>query len=551
VKLMIAASIGSDVHIAGPINFLELAKKYGYETRFLGPAVSLNRLIDNIKAQKPDVVGISYRLTPQTLEPLLAQLKGLIEENNLRGITWLFGGTPQNCLVAERFGIFERVFAKAGDEESLSYLNGRGDGKQNEYARNLVERIKQSYPYPIIRHHFGLPSLEDTIKGVAEIAESGLVDVISIAPDQNAQEHFFEPDRMDKSLDGAGGVPVRTPEDMKRICEAAQTGNYPLLRCYSGTNDVFKMAQMLKDTINNAWAAIPLCWYNRLDGRGPRRPLESIKENQLLMKWHAERNIPVEVNEAHHWSLRGAHDAIGVAAAYLAAYNAKAMGVKYYISQMMFNVPAQMSPAMDLAKMLAVSEMIDSLQDKNFTVFRQVRAGLASMPDDLNKAKGQLAASTYIAMALKPHIVHVVGFCEADHAARPEEVIESCAIARAVIDNVIAGVPNMIMDPAVQKRKDKLIGDAYAIIDAIRSMDKRGDALTEPSCIAAAIKLGILDAPQLAGNPYAAGMLKTAVIDGACYAVDENGKPIEEKSRLRAIQDAVCAGSVINKKLML
>ena len=38
------------------------------------------------------------------------------------------------------------------------------------------------------------------------------------------------------------------------------------MRCYSGTNDVFKMANMLLDSINNAWAAVPLCWYNVLDG---------------------------------------------------------------------------------------------------------------------------------------------------------------------------------------------------------------------------------------------------------------------------------------------
>ncbi|MDI3509000.1 MAG: hypothetical protein PWP55_1192 [Clostridiales bacterium] len=551
MKQMIAASIGNDVHIAGPLNFLELAKQYGYETHFLGPAVPLSRLIDVVLSQKPDSVGISYRLTPQTLEPLLEELKALIEQYDLQHITWLFGGTPQNCETAKRFGIFENVFAKSGDEESVAYLqNGDMYDGQTTYASDLTGRIRESYPYPLIRHHFGLPSLDMTISGVKDIASSGMVDIISIAPDQNAQEHFFEPDKMNEDMDGAGGVPIRKPDDLKRIYDAAQTGNHPLLRCYSGTNDIFDMAQMLKDTIDNAWAAIPLCWYNRLDGRGPRRPLESIAENQLLMKWHADRGIPVEVNEAHHWSLRGAHDAIGVAAAYLAAYNAKSMGVRYYISQMMFNVPPQISPIMDLAKMLAVTEMIDTLQDKHFTVFRQVRAGLASMPDDLDKAKGQLAASTYLAMALKPHIVHVVGFCEADHAAKPEEVVESCAIARAVIDNVLKGMPNMALDPAVLKRKDQLISDAYAIIGAIKRLDEHKDALIEPSCIAAAVKLGILDAPQLAGNPYAAGVLRTAVIGGACYAVDGNGKPIDEKRRLRDVLSGIDGSIAAHEKFV-
>ena len=64
-----------------------------------------------------------------------------------------------------------------------------------------------------------------------------------------------------------------------------------------------------------------LFWY-RTDKRGPRKLKDAIAENQEVMKWHGERNIPVEVM-IHHWSLRDAHDAIGVAAAYLAAYNAK------------------------------------------------------------------------------------------------------------------------------------------------------------------------------------------------------------------------------------
>lgn len=536
MKRMIAASIGSDVHIAGPLNFLKLAEQFGYDTYFLGPAVSIDRLIEAVKMHKPDVVGISYRLTPQTLEGLLEELKVFVLQHGLEHIVWLFGGTPQNGDIARRSGIFDYIFDKSGDREALAYLGGKGiQQAQLKYASTLPQRIEQSYPYPIIRHHFGLPSLEQTIEGVRAIASSRLVDVISIAPDQNAQEHFFEPDKMDERLNGAGGVPIRKADDLKRIYAAAQTGNYPLLRCYSGTNDVFRMAQMLEETIDNAWCAVPLCWYNTLDGRGPRRPVDSIRENQLLMRWHAERGVPVEVNEAHHWSLRGAHDAIGVAAAYLAAYNAKSMGVRYYVSQMMFNVPPEISPLMDLAKMLAVTEMIETLQDKQFTVFHQVRAGLASMPDDLHKAKGQLAASTYLAMALKPHIVHVVGFCEADHAATPDEVIESCSIVRGVIDNALKGMPDMMMDPAVLKRKDQLISEAYAIIDAIRALDDEKDALIEPACIVRAIKLGILDAPQLAGIPHACGMLKTAVVGGACYAVDENGKPMGEKQRLRSI----------------
>ena len=61
------------------------------------------------------------------------------------------------------------------------------------------------------------------------------------------------------------------------------------------------------------------------------------------MRWHAERGIPVEANEPHHWGLRDAHDVIPVVMAYLSARNAKKAGVRHYVSQYMFNVPNSLS----------------------------------------------------------------------------------------------------------------------------------------------------------------------------------------------------------------
>lgn len=422
-------------------------------------------------------------------------------------------------------------------DEVIGFLKGKDYTQDEEYPRDLISRINSKYPYPILRHHLGLPSLEDTVKAIEKIAESKVLDVISIAPDQNAQEYFFRQEMMDNRLDGAGGVPVRTEEDFARLYEAAQRGNYPLLRCYSGTQDILKFADLLQRTIKNAWCAVPLFWYSELDKRGPRKLKDAIMENQQVMKWHGERNIPVEVNDPHHWSLRDAHDAIGVAAAYLAAYNAKKMGVKDYVAQYMFNVPAFISPEMDLAKMLAKIEMVESLQDENFRVYRQARAGLASFPADLSQAKGQLAASAYLALSIKPHIYHVVGYCEAHHAATADDIIESCKIVRGVIKNVFLGSVDMTKDAAVQRRKEQLIEEANIILDAIKAIgpdDK--DPLTDPETLTKAVKLGILDAPQLKGNPACSGALNTRVISGALYAYDNNEKEIiTEQERIRRI----------------
>ena len=538
MKKILACTIGNCVHVAGTMNFLTLAENEGYETEFLGIGISVDELIRNIKIRKPDIVGLSYRLTPESLKAILGELKEKIEKENLEGITWLFGGTEPTGKVAYESNIFDKIFYGYEDlDEVIGFLKGKDYTQDEEYPRDLISRINSKYPYPILRHHLGLPSLEDTVKAIEKIAESKVLDVISIAPDQNAQEYFFRQEMMDNRLDGAGGVPVRTEEDFARLYEAAQRGNYPLLRCYSGTQDILKFADLLQRTIKNAWCAVPLFWYSELDKRGPRKLKDAITENQQVMKWHGERNIPVEVNDPHHWSLRDAHDAIGVAAAYLAAYNAKKMGVKDYVAQYMFNVPAFISPEMDLAKMLAKIEMVESLQDENFRVYRQARAGLASFPADLSQAKGQLAASAYLALSIKPHIYHVVGYCEAHHAATADDIIESCKIVRGVIKNVFLGSVDMTKDAAVQRRKEQLIKEANIIIDAIKSIgpdDK--DPLTDPETLTKAVKLGILDAPQLKGNPACSGALNTRVISGALYAYDNNKKEIiTEQERIRRI----------------
>ena len=41
------------------------------------------------------------------------------------------------------------------------------------------------------------------------------------------------------------------------------------MRTYSGTDDFIRLAEMYTQTIHNAWCAIPLFWFNQMDGRGP------------------------------------------------------------------------------------------------------------------------------------------------------------------------------------------------------------------------------------------------------------------------------------------
>jgi hypothetical protein len=556
MKKILGAAVGGCVHVAGILSFLSIANKAGFQTKFLGTAVSTENLLKEINQFKPDIIGLSYRLSPESAEKIFLQLKQRLDsgldEPGRKNLFFILGTTKPVEAALEKTGLskmFEYIFTggeKIDEIEAIlknipedrKYLHQGKKGKLKiaaDLPQNLTDRIKFKKPFPLLRHHFGRPSLGETIEGIKIIAESELIDIISIGPDQNAQEFFFNPEKMDNKKDGAGGVPVRSTQDFEMLFKASRTGNYPLMRCYSGTNNIIKMAKILIKTINNAWCAVPLCWYNELDGRSHRTLQDSISENQSVMKWHAQRSIPVEVNESHQWSLRYTSDNVAVATAYLAAYNAKKMGVSTYVSQYMFNTPPETSFTADLAKMLAKIEMIETLHDDNFKSIRQTRTGLYSMSGTFNENKGQLAASTLIQMQLDPEIVHVVAFCESEHAAKPDDIIESSEIAAKVIKNYLNGCPAMKNEKSVKKRKVQLINDANLIIDAIKKLDlsnKYEDPLTAPEIIANAVKIGILDAPHLFGSSVAKGKINTMFFNGACVAVNEFCMPLGEAERL-------------------
>jgi len=522
MKCVLGAALGNDVHVAGLVSFLGLARQAGYDVAFLGAAVAPDRLIAEVRARQPDLVAVSYRLTPETAATLFAELRQLRDRHQLGSVRFVFGGTPPVAEQAKASGVFERVFS--GQEpvgEITAFLEDRPwAAETTRPASTLVERIAASYPRPLLRHHFGRPTVGETVRGAKEIAESGVLDVLSLGPDQNAQASFFRPETMERTHDGAGGVPLRRPEDLTALFDATRTGNYPLVRCYAGTRDLLKWAAMSVQTIHNAWGAIPLCWYSRLDGRSDRPLPEAIVENQATIAWYARQGIPVEVNEAHQWSLRNAHDCLAVAMAFLAAYNAKKLGVRHYVAQYMFNTPPGTFASMDLAKMLAKAALIEELHSDAFTTYRQVRAGLAHFSSDLDQAKGQLAASAVIALAMNPHILHVVGFCEADHLVTAQELIASCRIVQGVLRDVQPGLPDLAFDPAVRVRKAELLAEVRLLLDALRNLGQGcADPWTDPETITEAIKCGLLDAPHLAGNEYARGTLLTGIVQGKCLAL--------------------------------
>lgn len=548
-RTVVAAALGECVHVAGVMNFLRLAEAAGWRTVFLGPAVATEDVLAAARREDADLVGVSYRLTPETGERLLGEFAEAADELRESGVRFAFGGTPPVAERAKALQFFERVFDGSEPVEAvLGYLKGQniaGESSQ-QFPQTAIERIRWKSPYPILRHHFGLPTMEDTLAGIEKIAEAQALDVISLGIDQDAQENFYHPERQDPRRKGAGGVPVRSEADYRALYAASRRGNFPLLRAYSGTDDFIRLAEMYADTIHIAWCAIPLFWFNQMDGRGPWDLEGSIREHQQVMQWYGARGIPVELNEPHHWGMRDASDAVFVAAAFLSAYNARAFGVQDYIAQMMFNSPPGLSDKMDLAKMLTALDLITPLaspsphfteqngeNEGGFRIWKQTRIGLLSHPLDPEAARGHLAASTYLQMSLRPHIYHIVGHTEAHHAATADDVIVASRVARRAIENAL-GAPDLTADPIVARRRAELAAETNAILDAIRALagPDAADPFTDAATLARAVTSGILDAPQLVNNKFGRGEVRTRIVDGACVSVDGTGNPISERERI-------------------
>ncbi len=180
MKTVVAGALGECVHVAGVMNFLRLAEMAGWRTVFLGPAVPIEEILRVARAEHADLVGVSYRLTPETGERLLAEFAEEADDLRAAGVRFAFGGTPPVAERAQAMGFFEQVFEGGEPPEAvLAYLRGQSPDNLTEadFPQTTVERIRWKSPYPIIRHHFGLPTVEATRTGIARIAEAQVLDV--------------------------------------------------------------------------------------------------------------------------------------------------------------------------------------------------------------------------------------------------------------------------------------------------------------------------------------------------------------------------------------
>jgi uncharacterized protein (TIGR01319 family) len=505
-RVMVGA-IGKCVHNLGVEGFADWMadQGQGYVSVKLGPAVPIQEAVNKIREARPEVVGVSMRLGDLHVDKLITEFVETATQYGLHprksGIRYSFGGLrpaanlvramtglpmePDRFVreeerhydleaVAESYrdreefqGFFELVVDDFVTMEELERFARRLPSvrwtEKAPWSDYLVERIRQVRERenrPIIRAHIGIAAetIEPTIEAVKKLAEAGTFEIVSLAPDQTSQELLAKFIRGEedptKYLAGQGGAPIRTIEDLRRLKAASQRGNYPMSRIYTGTDELVELAHLWEEHLNMAFPAVPIFYYNELDGRGPISIRDGFDEHFRTIEWWAEQGKPLEINDPHQWGLRYASDDMQVTDHVLCAVIALKKGIKHYVMQMMFELPPEISALDDLAKMKAAYELAEPLtRHFDFRIFKQARSGLPSFPPNLNQAKGHLAFGVYTQLYMEPDILHVVTHSEAHHEASADDIIESCEIVKQVCWDFAKGhVPQIWDEPVVKGR---------------------------------------------------------------------------------------------------
>ncbi|MGM0651669.1 MAG: glutamate mutase L [Bacillota bacterium] len=515
-RRVMVGSIGDCVHSLGVETFAEWMedKNIGYYAVKLGPAVPIQDVINKIREARPTIIGVSSRLGDLHVDKLIREFMDKALEHKIdprsSGIRYSFGGLrPAANLVRAMTGqdILEDKFSPPDDRNydldkvaaeyaqfvqyknffelivddyvTMDELDRFAQGlpphaiEEQLWSDDLLERIREVRERenrPILRAHIGIAaeSVEPTIEDIEEVCDAHALEIVSLGPDQPSQAYLAKfirgEEDPEKYLKGQGGVPIRTEEELIKLKEATRRGNYPTIRIYSGTDELLELAKLFEKHFNMPFPAVPIFFYNELDGRGPIAIREGFDEHMEVIRWWAEQNKPVEINDPHQWQLRNCSDDMYAFDHLICALIALMCGVKTYIMQLMFDLPPEISSRNDLAKMMASYELIEPLtRHHDFNIIKETRGGLSSFPPNLDMAKGHLAVTTHMQMYMDPDIIHVVSFPEAHHEAKAPDIIESCDIVKQVVKDFNLGdQPDVTADPKFQERKEELkVGVMY------------------------------------------------------------------------------------------
>lgn len=431
-------------------------------------------------------------------------------------------------------------------EQPLDHYGYKECGADNDTYVARLQYAKEKHALPIIRTHSGpynpnrLEALKEYNSWCRELAQSRLLDVLSIGSSQLTQSNFGE-DWEGKP--NGGGVPVNSEMEYVAIKENAK----PMLaRTYSGTKDVPGLAKIHERALNISWHALSFWWFDELDGRGHNSLLDNLKEHFEAVRWIVTTGKPVEPNVPHHFAFRGADDITYIISGYLAAKACKKMGVKHLILQNMLNTPKYTTGVQDLAKGRTMLKLVRELEDENFHVSLQSRAGLDYFAPDLEEAKVQLAAVTCLMDDLEPEndnspeIIHVVNYSEAVRLATPPIIKDSIRITLNALHEyrtarALGKIPNMKYDMEVKYREEALYSEAK---EAIAMMEKAVPNLYTPEGFYKVFVEGFLPVPYLMDQKRKfpkATQWHTAIKDGGIKVVDDEGKVIDTLTRFKKV----------------
>ena len=517
---------------------------------------------DNMLAEQGGPIKeLSFAGLPDTCELVKQKTDGKIltfPGNEPPVVSLRMYGVPENVLPASLnnsnpYDNMRWDFAKKLIENESWRLEPAQDhygykecGRNDDSYVARLEYARSKNSLPIIRTHSGpynpnrLEALKEYNSWCKDLAESKLLDVLSIGSSQLTQSNFGE--NWEGKPNG-GGVPVNSEIEYQVIRENATP---MLVRTYSGTKNVPGLAVIHERSLNISWHALSFWWFNELDGRGKNTLLENLKEHFEAVRYIVTTGKPVEPNVPHHFAFRGADDVSYIVSGFLAAKAIKRMGASHMILQNMLNTPKYTWGGQDLAKGRCMIKLVRELEDDKFKVSLQTRGGLDYFAPDLEEAKIQLAAVTCMMDDLEPEndnspeIVHVVNYSEAVRLATPPIIKESIKITLSALHQYrfarkMGLVPNMKYDKDVQERYEALMYEARA---AIKLLEANIPNLYTPEGFEKVFKEGFLAVPYLMDQNHKfpkATMWKTAIKNGGISVVDEDGKIISTEDRYHYI----------------
>ena len=460
---------------------------------------------------------------------------------------------PESLLIDNEYDTFRLNFARKiieseqwKTESPLDHWGYSSCGTDRDSYIARLEYARSKNSLPIIRTHSGpynldrMEALKEYNSWCKDLAQSKLLDVLSIGSSQLTQSNFGE-DWEDKP--NGGGIPVNSELEYKVIKDNAKP---MLVRTYSGTKNVPELARIHERSLNISWHALSFWWFNELDGRGKNTLLDNLREHFEAIKYIASTGKPVEPNVPHHFAFRGADDVTYIVSGFLVSKALKMLGVKHMILQNMLNTPKYTIGVQDLAKGRVMIELVRELEDENFKVSLQLRAGLDYFAPDLEESKVQLATVTCLMDDMEPNndnspeIIHVVNYSEAVRLATPPIIKDSIKITLNTLRTYrmakkLGTVINVDRDTDVQNRYEYLLKEARI---AIRLLEKHIQDLYTPGGFYRIFKEGFLAVPYLMDqdNKFPkAKMWKTAIKNGGIAIVDEDGNVIDTEKRYNYI----------------